>query len=72
VRKTAFFIIGAIIGIAICWLLAYIGSQIVVYMGIQLYASEADQQRNFNIFIVANFVFAIVGGYFLSRRKAQR
>ncbi|MDR2212062.1 MAG: hypothetical protein LBE21_00335 [Pseudomonadales bacterium] len=72
VRKIVFFVLGAIIGIVICFLLAYAGSWIVAHTEIQLHVSEDEQQRNFNIFIVANLIFAALGGYLLARKMARR
>lgn len=69
-KKATFFVLGAIIGVAACFLLLYVTGSVLEYFGIQLYESESDQQRNFNIFLVASAVSAIVGGYLFSRKFA--
>lgn len=69
-KKAAFFVLGAIIGVVVCFLLLYVTGSVLEYFGVQLYESESDQQRNFNIFLAASAVSAIVGGYFFARKFA--
>jgi hypothetical protein len=47
-------------------------SQLLVAAGLQLYGSEADQQRNFNLFLLMWLGFVVVGvwlGWRRGRRK---
>jgi len=68
-RKIIRFIVGAIIGIVLCFVLFYISGYVFEALGINLYESESEQQRNFNIFLVLSLVFALVGGYVLSKKN---
>ena len=67
-KKATFFVIGAIVGVVVCFLLLYVTGSVLENFGIRLYESESDQQRNFNIFLVASAVSAIVSGYFFAKK----
>ena len=67
-KKATFFVIGAIVGVVVCFLLLYVTGSVLEHFGIRLYESESDQQRNFNIFLVASAVSAIVSGYFFAKK----
>jgi hypothetical protein len=69
-KKAAIFVFGAVIGAVVCFLLLYVTGSALEYFGIRLYESESDQQRNFNIFLVASAVSAIASGYFFARKFA--
>lgn len=69
-KKTGSFLIGAIIGFLACFFVIYIAGSIFEYSGIRLYESEFDQQRNFNLFIVASAVSALIGGFYFMRKFA--
>ncbi len=43
--------------------LAYASGYILENMGVILYESESDQQRNFNIFIILSLVVSLVFGW---------
>lgn len=67
-RKITFFLLGTAVGLAICILLVYLSGIILEYMGIQLYESEADQQRNFNIVLVVAVIASVFGGLFFAKK----
>lgn len=67
-RKATFFTLGAILGVAVCFFLLYVTGSVLEHFGIRLYESELDQQRNFNLFLLASAVSAIVSGYFFAKR----
>ena len=58
------FIIGFFVGSLIVFSLTYLFGYIVGEMGIRLYDSESDQQRNFNIVFIAWLIISITSGYF--------
>ncbi|WP_331344612.1 hypothetical protein [Cellvibrio sp. UBA7661] len=70
-RKTALFIIGFCVGMSVCLLLMLALGMLLNQFSIQLYASEADQQRNFNLFLIAGFIFGFVGGLFTLKRFSR-
>lgn len=70
-RKAAFFSIGFFLGLALCLMLVYALGLVLGQFGIQLYESEADQQRNFNFFVAAGLAFGLMGGIF-SLKKFSR
>ncbi len=57
------FIIGAIIALLVTYAFGYV----MEAMQIRLYDSEADQQRNFNIFIAFTLLTAVAVGYFATK-----
>ena len=67
-KKTLMFIIGFAGGAAISIVLLYATGLVLQSMDIQLYASESDQQRNFNIFIVTGLVISMLSGFFTMRK----
>jgi uncharacterized membrane protein YciS (DUF1049 family) len=67
-HKAAFFILGFCIGVLVCTLLFYGLGVAFEKLAVRLYESEADQQRNFNIFIVASLISGVVGGVLFSKR----
>jgi hypothetical protein len=67
-RKTALFIIGFCAGACVCLLVILALGMLLNQFSIQLYASEADQQRNFNLFLIAGLIFGFVGGLFTLKR----
>lgn len=70
-RKTALFIIGFCAGTCACLLVILALGMLLSQFSIQLYASEADQQRNFNLFLIASLIFGSVGGFFTLKRFAR-
>lgn len=61
-RKTALFIIGFCVGACVCLLLIFALGMLLNQFSIQLYASEADQQRNFNLFVIATLIIGFICG----------
>ena len=70
-RKTALFIIGFCAGACACLLVILALGVLLNHFSIQLYASEADQQRNFNLFLIAGLIFGFVGGFLSLKRFAR-
>ncbi len=62
-KKVLYFLLGAIVGILVSFCLAYVSGYVFENMGLILYGSESDQQRNFNIFIVISLVLSLVFGW---------
>jgi uncharacterized membrane protein len=62
-KKFLFFLAGAVVGILVSFCLAYASGYILENMGVMLYESESDQQRNFNIFIVLSLVVSLIFGW---------
>ena len=62
-RKIVFVMIGALLSSIVFGFAVYVSGVSFEKMGIALYASEADQQRNFNIVCVAWIVFVVIGGW---------
>lgn len=67
-KKITFFLIGAIVGIVVCFAALYASGLIFESLGIQLYESESDQQRNFNIFLVTSVISALISGYYFTKK----
>lgn len=72
VKKILVFLVGAGIGLGAWVALVYLSGMALDVVGINLYASESDQQRNFNVFLVTSTVWGIVGGFLLVRKLARR
>ncbi len=70
-KKLGFFILGAILGVVACFLLLYATGSILDFLGISLYKSEMEQQRNFNIFLVVSAISAIISGYIFTKKYAK-
>lgn len=68
-KRLAFFLVGAAAGFVGCFVLLYLSGLVLAHLGVQLYASEADQQRNFNVFLFVGSAAAVVAGI-LAARKA--
>ena len=61
------FLGGFIIGAIIAFFIVYAFGYVMEAMQVRLYASEADQQRNFNIFIAFTLLVAIACGYITTK-----
>lgn len=70
-RKTVLFIIGFCAGACACLLVILALGMLLNHFSVQLYASEADQQRNFNLFLIAGLIFGFVGGFFALKRFSR-
>ncbi|PIE83147.1 MAG: hypothetical protein CSA09_03530 [Candidatus Contendobacter odensis] len=62
-KKFLLFLAGAVAGILVSFCLAYVSGYILENMGVILYKSESDQQRNFNIFIILGLVVSLIFGW---------
>ena len=67
IKKIIKFIIGFFVGSLIVFSFSYLFGYIVGEMGIRLYESESDQQRNFNIVFVTWLIISTIFGYFSSK-----
>lgn len=70
-RKVIIFITGFCAGTFVCALLILSLGVLSTQFSIQLYESEADQQRNLNLFVIASLVFGSVGGFLTLKRFAR-
>ncbi len=61
-KKTGLFFLGIIVGLIISFALVYLSGTLFEYFNIQLYESESEQQRNFNIFLVISMMFSFLAG----------
>ncbi len=62
-RKIVFFCLGAAIGSVLCFATVYLSGALFEHLGIQLYESEFDQQRNLNIAFIFIAISSFIGGY---------
>ena len=61
------FIGGFFTGVILVFIIAYAFGYIIESMGIVLFESESDQQRNFNLFIGITVIGAIFFGYLATK-----
>lgn len=54
-KRLAFAVFGALAGSVVACLLLLAGSHLLSLAGLRLYESESDQQRNFNLFLLAGW-----------------
>jgi hypothetical protein len=71
VKKLVLFLLGASIGFALSFIAFYALGMTLEYFGVQLYQSEADQQRNFNIFLAVSIIFALISGFRFAKRFSK-
>ena len=67
-KKILFFILFFIVGFVVAIALVYLSGLFAMELGIVLYESESDQQRNFNIAVAFTFLFAVFSGIFGSKK----
>ena len=67
-RPAAFTIAGGLVGAIGAVVLIYLLGALLQGAGLQLYASEADQQRNFNLALMFTGGLAALGGWLGYRR----
>ncbi len=67
-KNLLLFIGGFIITSVVYFVLVYSIGMALELLEISLYASEADQQRNFNIVMILWFFLALIGGWFFARK----
>lgn len=70
-KKFSGFVAGALVAMLACFAIFYLSGVVLDGVGIDLYASEADQQRNFNMFLATSAVCGIVGGFLLLQKLAR-
>jgi hypothetical protein len=63
-KVASYVMLGAVAGFAATLACAYLFGFVAQAFGLQLYHSEADQQRNFNIVLAIALVFFLLGGRF--------
>lgn len=71
IKKIIKFIIGFFVGSLIVFSSTYLFGYIVGEMGIRLYESESEQQRNFNIVFVIWLITSIIFGYFATKMRRK-
>lgn len=64
IKSIAKFIIGFLVGTIIVYALIYAFGAVLNEIGVRLYESESDQQRNFNMVMFIWLVGASAMGYF--------
>jgi hypothetical protein len=70
VKKVSFFLIGAVLGFLVCLTAVYFSGVVLEHFGIRLYASEADQQRNLNVFLIVSAIVSVLSGLLLAKKRA--
>ena len=68
IKRLLWFFVGFLGSSIIYFSLVYIFGLALSNFEINLYNSESDQQRNFNIVMGTWLLFGIVGGWFLSKK----
>jgi len=68
IKVGAKFIIGFVLGSLALFALVYTAGFVLNAVGIMLFDSEDDQQRNFNIIVILWLVVALPSGWFATRR----
>jgi succinate-acetate transporter protein len=73
-KKLLYILVGCILGTAAVFCLLYVTNFIVLEFNIRLYNSEAEQQRNFNVFLILWIIFVVSGGFlgFMKSRKIPK
>ena len=61
------FILGFVVGVIIAFAITYAFGLSLEALGISLYDSESDQQRNFNIYVIFSLLVAAIVGYFATK-----
>ena len=69
-KKIIYFTLGAFVGLIISIAILYTSGYILESLDMLLYESEADQQRNFNIFLVVSVLISIIGGVLFVKKIA--
>ena len=67
-KRIMWFSIGFFLSSVIYFLLVYAFGLVLSYFAINLYGSESDQQRNFNIFMGVWLSLSIFVGYLFSKK----
>ncbi len=69
-RNFGFFLFGSTVGLIACFIFIYLAGILFESLGVQLYDSKADQQRNFNIFFVASTIVSVIAGLLFAKKFA--
>lgn len=64
------FILGFIGGCVVAYFLTYAFGMLMDTIGVQMYDSESDQQRNFNVFLIFTLLVSILFGYLATKIKS--
>jgi hypothetical protein len=67
-KTIVFTLAGAVAGVLVAAFAVYLFGASLQTLGLQLYGSEADQQRNFNIAMLLAAASAVIGGWLGYRR----
>ena len=70
-RQSVAFLVGTSGSLVILSGLVYLSGMAFSAAGIQLYSSEADQQRNFNVIVIGVITLSLVIGFLGARRAAR-
>lgn len=68
-KKLLWFIVGSVSASAVFFLLIYALGMGAESIGIRLYESEADQQRNFNLVMAGWLLVSLACGAYLAKKK---
>ena len=71
IKTAAKFVGGFVLGAILAFVIAYAFGLGMEALNIRLYESEADQQRNYNLFIGFEFLVAMLTGFFATRIGAK-
>ena len=66
-KKLGLFFSGFVAGMIVVFGVFYALGHGLEYLDIQLYESEAGQQRNFNIYVSISLVVGVLSGYLFNR-----
>ncbi|MCF6236927.1 MAG: hypothetical protein L3J70_11255 [Gammaproteobacteria bacterium] len=67
IKKISLFVSGFAAGLIVVFTIFYALGHGLEYFDIQLYKSESDQQRNFNIYVLTSLVVGVLAGYLFNR-----
>jgi hypothetical protein len=67
-----FFFIGSFLGLVVSIVLLFMSGYILEYFNIQLYQSEYDQQKNFNIFLLLSLIISLLSGLFSVKKSNKK
>lgn len=72
IKKLTLFFVGALIGVAVCWALVFLSGLVFEYLGVRLYESEAQQQRNFNVVLLFSAIAFLAGGVVAMKKYSKK
>lgn len=71
-KKIIFFFIGSTLGLVVSVVLLFMSGYMLEYFNIQLYESEYDQQKNFNIFLLVSLIISLLSGMFAVKKSNKK